>query len=322
MPAYVVDNHPGFLYRFDSIESLYWQRFSDPVLRSARRTGNEEIFPHYQCREAQAVAPLGYAVFRICFWKTLDDAFAQRNLCEESWVLQRIKFNHPSLDHYSCGDDEYLQESAYIFWGTFKIDSERPEWSPIGIPHTDIEILTPEGQWVPMNDARIFREHDPGWELRSNMGSPVQVRHEVLPNGSSLMMMRQMSGPWRTFLNSWADLHWLVEDLANSPQVDLFQCRWLYALETHDKIRVIDLNPIFAPRWRRGVSGLIDRMRKAPEGWYPAQWQVRSVSDQQEVADLYAALGLDDMRVRRNAWHYTNPDMIQAVLEESRRQGN
>lgn len=146
----------GYVYRHDEIKSLQEQRKTDKVLRAHRRYGTTAECKHHQVIAALKKASTGQGVYRICFWKNLECA-RQFLFKPSDNVIQRIKSDHKFLLSCNRDDDEHLSDCAFIYWKTTNVESKKKDWSPDGISHEDIEILLPDGSWVPMNDAEIFQ---------------------------------------------------------------------------------------------------------------------------------------------------------------------
>jgi len=300
-----------YIYRFDSIEALYWQRFSDKTLRARRSAGDEQFFSHFQVRDAHYAAQSGCAVFRMSFWKSLLDAKKQ-SLYKHDSALQRIKDDHPVISMFQRGDDEHLSKEAYLYWATMTIDEGNPDWSPVGISHDDIEVLLPDNTWVSMNQVGVLRDTEPDWStfwLQSFSGRdyPIQIKHGQSANGDYWALIRQRLGPWRVYLNNLTELAPLIEKVINECVSLPERCRWAYALEMHDRVMGIELFPKFVRRKRNGFICVMDYLRKID---HRGGWSVHLVHKSKKqmaeprVSNIYQSFGCSDLLVRGDNWVY------------------
>ena len=150
-----------YYYRYDFIGDLRTQAH-DPNLR-ARRIPSQEGASHQHHQLAAALGHLseGEALFRISMWKdeasaakyTLAECNSARNNGIAIPVLQRIRQDHPFFAYYHRDHDQHLAEFAWLFWRTAELTRGNAEWSLEGIPHDDIEVLQPDGAWVPFKQS-------------------------------------------------------------------------------------------------------------------------------------------------------------------------
>lgn len=292
-----------YLYRYDSVKALVEQRWSDKSLRGRRRTGGEAAFPHHQIRAAHAAAPMGQAVFALSFWKTLADAENQLSRHRTGSLLQRIRSDHPKLAMFNRGDDEYLIKEAYLCWATLPINQDNPEWSPEGIPHTDIEVRLPSGAWIGMEQVGALRETGDDWFGYRVPGpykdGPIHVKHSVDMEGHEWVLIRQQMGPWRKFDGQPSELRLLVQDFVTrfSPPTGV---RWAYALEAHDHISVEE----FFPRIEDQPTGFFH--------WFSKSTISRKVLipndvnglSKAQIESLYSGMGCADALMRGERWVY------------------
>lgn len=294
-----------YLYRFDRLDLLTNQRKTeDRLLRAARRTGSEKLFPHFQVKQAHDLVSVGQAVYRICFWKTLADALDWPG-ATDGWALQRVASDHSFFKDFGCGDDEYLPESALIFWGTFQVDDDCPDWSPVGIPHSDIDVLTPDGWWRQMDEVAFFRDQDPEWGVYHLGSSVLQVRTGRLAGAEQdWVFIRQRSGSGKTFLTDPYSLAPLITVIGDGLPVEPSGYRWAYAVEFPDQVVVKELQCQFVAEWPPGLRGWLARLRKQNAGVTGVVSRDRPWGDRRAVVALYASFGIEEMLWRGESWNY------------------
>lgn len=299
---------PRYLYRFDNLDSLRKQRLSDPALRGRRSLGNEPSFPHYQLRDELEKITDGYAVYRLSFWKTWEDLLVNLFSYKKGWAVQRIPENHPALSNFKRDHDEYLESSAWLYWNAFPINQDAPDWSPIGIPHTDIEVLHPNGSWMPMEQIPCLSEVAPeDWRtyyLNGYASDPKPI-HVATRTSTELsipinrVMIRQHAAPWISAISLPPELFSII---TNEFAISLESACWIYAVEHNDRTLAEEIYPrIYQPR-EPGLKGFINRIRKK----YPQKKIV--ISDNMnflpssKVEILYEAFGISEYLRRGDRW--------------------
>lgn len=299
-----------YLYRFDNLASLRKQRISDPVLRGRRSLGNEPFFPHHQIRSELAIINNENAVYRLSFWKTWDDMLLNLWSHQAGSALKRIPENHPSLCAFKRDHDEYLENYAWIYWNAMPVDLDNSDWSPIGIPHDDIEVLHPDGRWLPMNKIPCLSAiTEDGWKPYYVHGSYaptslyVATRNDI-ENGHTLVMICQCFGSLLHLLNSLHILTQLVaaviKDFAFSPEA----ARWIYTVEYDNQIRAEEFYPRFSTPQIGFLKGIINHFR----GMEPPQniaidYDTMHLSDS-EIQTLYELFGISEYIRRGEQWSY------------------
>jgi hypothetical protein len=215
---------------------------------------------------------------------------------------------NPVFSKFMRGDDEHLRKEAYLYWTTMPIDEEKPDWSPVGISHDDIEVLLPDNTWVSMNQVGVLRDTEPDWNtfwLRSSNGTdcPIQIKHGQCSDGDYWALIRQRFGPWSSIFNNFAELTPLIEKVINT-RVSLPEtCRWACALEMHDKVMGIELFPKFVQRKRNGLLGVMDYIQKIDRGWAVQLGDSERLA-KPIISSIYHSLGCSDLLVRGDKWIY------------------
>jgi len=162
---------PAYLYRYDALAVLRSFHHDDRI--RARRIRSVEGPPrdHHQLRDALAAVGDDEGVFALFMWKDLASAMPDLRFGAAVGpvpggrvdVFQRVRANHPFFARYKCGEDEYLPGRAWIYWATLPIRDD-PDWSEDGISFADIEVLLPDGRWVPFREAPCLDHRPlPGW---------------------------------------------------------------------------------------------------------------------------------------------------------------
>jgi hypothetical protein len=295
-------NHMSeFVYRIDCASSLYEQRLSDKTLRAKRKDGNEKEYPHHQIKKAHKYAPNGTAVFRLCFWKTLEDAL---NHCSPGWVVQRIKSDHNFLNSCERDYDEYFQDkSAYIFWKTMPVNQKNETWSPEGISHDDIEVLLPDGSWVPMSEVGIFRECDLGWERAGVEGNlTVQFKQKSLPDGN-WVFLRQRFGNAPIYSTNPSAFYPLIKSISSELPWQLNSVRWVWSYEMPTQVIARELFIVFYSHNRKGLLGIIDKFRSRKNENELKIMDEKNL-DESGIKKLYEGFNVSDILIRGYTWVY------------------
>ncbi|QEM66739.1 hypothetical protein FO488_00260 [Geobacter sp. FeAm09] len=292
-----------YVYRYDGFESLWKQRSNDKVLRGRRSTGDES-YRHDQVREAHSSIAEGSAVFRLSFWLNLEIAKSQVNyLHRQGSVIQRIKADHPVLGHFQRGEDQHLPGKADLYWATMAINEENPDWSPIGIPHDDIEVLLPDNTWLPMGQAGGFRDTEPGWEIFSDGGKNLlQIKQGQSNDGDCWVFIRQRSGLGGSAYNDSTMLTSPIETFVKAHALLPDRCRWGYALEMPDCVLAFEFFPRFMQRKRACLAGIADRLFKIDRGWEVKVGGDFTSLDQATTSNLYSGLGCAHLLIRGGNW--------------------
>jgi hypothetical protein len=300
-----------YLYRFDTISSLRAQRHHDPVLRGRRSSGNEKAFSHLQIKAAHSQAIDGEGVYRMSFWQSWDALRANSWAHAEGWVIQRICENHPILAGFERDEDEYLRGQAWLYWATLAVRVENPNWSSVGIPHSDIEVLHPNGSWMRMDDIlelsnRVSPEWETVWYRWGDTRYPIHYARRTLPNGEEAVFLRQAMGPWPSHLDNEWKHSGLLQHLHNhvwntDEQTPL---RWFFALESDDWIEVEEIYPNIKQTRTPGLRGILDRFR----GILPTEkWDVSITKETrrvrgQERSDLYSVFDASYVLFQDKDW--------------------
>lgn len=312
-----------YIYRFDSFESLRSQRRYDRRLRGRYATGNEETFHHHQVKVAQLAAPENAGVYRLSFWKSWD-ALRLNLWAQRKSVIQRVRIDHPVLqEHFTRGDDQYLEREAWLYWATLPIDLKNPEWSPVGIPHEDIEVLHPHGRWLGMDEIPELGETaSAGWETYRfqtyDRSFPIHAAVGKLASGDEAVLLRKPIGPHPNSYSTLAPyLHEVVSDLVRSGRTHQIDVRWFLALESHNFVSVEELSMTIEKQggWSRRLRAFLTGREVHPElivgmpqDGYPL--------DNQAAQALYDAFGIGYATNYTDFWTYPHLVPSQAEVEQ------
>lgn len=250
-------------------------------------------------------------VYRLSFWKTWDDLILNLWSHQVGCAVQRIPENHPVLAAFKRDHDEYIENSAWFYWNAMPVDSANPNWSPIGIPHADIEVLHPDGRWLSMDQIPCLSDTPvDGWKTyfinsHSPNSTPIHTASIESPEDCmTWVMFRQPVGPWMHVLGAPRILSQLVATVASDSGIPLEAARWVFTVEHDDGIRADEVYPrLFQPR-ESGLKGFINRLR----GQEPPQKIV--VDDdtrhlpKAEVETLYETFGIPENLRRGGRWSY------------------
>lgn len=308
-----------YLYRFDNLENLRKQRHGDPVLRGRRSSGNEEFFPHSQIREENNRIENGKAVYSLSFWKTWDDLLVNLYGHQTGCVVQRIPENHPELSKFKRDHDEYLKSFAWLYWNAMPINPNNPDWSPIGVPHKDIDVLHPNGKWMPMDQIQCLSVNPPDdWKAyylnTYSSGQKLVHASKRYTRGHIWVMLWQRTAPLIFAVNLPQKLFTLVADDLSIP---LESARWIHVVEHSDSIGAEEIIPsIHLPR-EPGLRGFINRLCKI----HPPLEIIGSDNTKSllpsETEMLYEVFGISEYLCRGDRWsnvHLLPPlEMIQKI---------
>lgn len=310
-----------YLYRFDSLEALRRQRISDPVLRGRRSYGDESTFSHQQVRTEMATIKEGEGVYRLSFWKTWDCLHLNLWSHHNGHAVQRISENHPVLAAFKRDHDEYIENYAWLYWNAMHVDTANPNWSPVGIPHADIEVLHPDGRWLPMDKMPCLSDTPvDGWKTyyihgHSSNSTPIHTAATGSnENGVTWLMFRQPASPWMNVFGAQRILSQLVTAVASDAGIRPEAARWILAVEHADRVRAYEFYPRFFQPRESGLRGLINRLC----GQEPPQEIV--VDDDKrhlpeaEIETLYEAFGIPEHLRRGERWSYKH---LLLPLEET-----
>lgn len=146
----------AYVYRYDNWASH--MHLEGAQLRANHWSLKKGSHPHRSLIVNEEKLPNGYGLFRICFWKNEEAMlrWGSASLWPELNVLQRVREDHPFLKTFTREVDDYLVESAWLYWKTANL-LEGQEWSIDGIPKSDIEVLDFDGVWRPYDQSEIMR---------------------------------------------------------------------------------------------------------------------------------------------------------------------
>lgn len=149
----------AYVYRYDNWASH--MHMEGGQLRARHWSLKKGSHPHRSLIESEKILPAGRGLFRISFWK--NEQAMLRWASSSHWsalqVLQRVRDDHPFLQTFTKEADDYLEESAWLYWKT----SDRTEnqgWSIDGIHKDDVEVLDFDGVWCPYEQSEIMRPEE------------------------------------------------------------------------------------------------------------------------------------------------------------------
>jgi len=85
--------------------------------------------------------------------------WASSLLWSELPVLQRVRADHPFLQTFTKEVDDYLTESAWLYWKKATL-AEGQGWSVDGISKSDLEVLDFDGVWRPYDKSQIMQPEE------------------------------------------------------------------------------------------------------------------------------------------------------------------
>jgi len=310
-----------YLYRYDSLDKLREQRvdLADPFLRGRRSIGNEAVNPHHQVITEMKTMADGYSVYRLSFWKSWPALLLNIWSGSTKNAIQRIPEDHPALIHFKRDHDQYLKDTAWFFWNAMPTNTVKPNWSPEGIPHEVIEVLHPDGRWLPMSQVPCLNDLIlDGWKsYRIEGGYKENILQVDVRNGvgddKSVVMVRQLNN-WAASLTNTPELlskliELIVIDFALSPN----DARWFYSVEATDTICIEEFYPIaYKPK-----VGTMERLANffnnvmVPE-IIKVESRTRILPDG-EIESLYERFDLKEFLLRGEKWAYKH--LIQTYEE-------
>jgi len=301
-----------YLYRYDSLDKLREQRAdpADPFLRGKRSIGDEVDYPHHQVITEMKTIADGYTVYRLSFWKSWPALLLNIWSGSTKSAIQRIPEDHPALRSFKRDHDEYLENTAWFFWNAMPTNTEKPNWSPVGIPHEDIEVLHPDGRWLPMSQIPCLNHTIlTGWiSYRIEGGYQDNLLQVAVRNGvgedKSVVMVRQPNNWAATLTNSPELLAKLIEQIVRDFALTPNEARWFYSVETTDTIRIEEFYLIaYQPK--------VGRMKKLANFFnkvaVPEKVKVKSktrILPDCEIELLYGRFDLKEFLLRGEKWTY------------------
>ncbi|MCP1671333.1 hypothetical protein J2T34_001812 [Kerstersia gyiorum] len=231
-------------------------------------------------------------------------------------MVQRVSEDHHCLKDFRRGEDEYLQDCAWLYWTIQDINPGNPDWSPIGIPHTDIEVLHPDGQWLNMEDIPVLTHHTKQNWKSVDFGMPVE-RYPVYwavkqrSNGEQIVLIRQPYRVGRCHIecndeHAQIILHILRECAFSSRNIS--RTRWFYAHESGDYIVSEELQPVI----RRGLKGYLKKLiARWNTNMLHCDWNVSlpksgSFCRDSQTDELYKEFNLAGLLLRGERWTYVD----------------
>lgn len=146
----------AYVYRYDNWVSHMHMEGAE--LKARHWSLKKGSHPHKSLIANEEILPTGKGLFRISFWKNEQAMlrWASAGLWPELQVMQRVREDHPFLQTFTKEIDDYLEESAWLYWKTADL-AEGQGWSVDGIPKRDIEVLDFDGVWRPYDQSEIMR---------------------------------------------------------------------------------------------------------------------------------------------------------------------
>lgn len=262
-------------------------------------------------------------MYCLFFWNDLDSMRANAYSMMKGSVLHRVRADHPVLKRFKSGEDEFLKGMATMYWQAMVANKDNPHYSPIGIPHSDIEVLHPDGRWKTMGQIPILSDAThAGWtanivEANGNVRlvfSRMATRPVINSDGSTsyrteaCVLLRHPAGGGISFLGMLELLEPLVLNLATPHTMNvLSQLRWFYAYEDLEEVRVQEFFPIFHRRKKSGLKQIALEWLDVPKkiiDWVTFNDRSPHSLADKEVADLYRLFGCSEALIRGNKWSY------------------
>lgn len=312
-----------YLYHFGNLSRLISYRRSDPFLRAREHDGTEPVWLHRQVVDTLPSLKEGERVYCLFFWNDLDSMRANAYSMMKGSVLHRVRADHPVLKRFKSGEDEFLKGMATMYWQAMVANKDNPHYSPIGIPHSDIEVLHPDGRWKTMGQIPILSDAThAGWtanivEANGNVRlvfSRMATRPVINSDGSTsyrteaCVLLRHPAGGGISFLGMLELLEPLVLNLATPHTMNvLSQLRWFYAYEDLEEVRVQEFFPIFHRRKKSGLKQIALEWLDVPKkiiDWVTFNDRSPHSLADKEVADLYRLFGCSEALIRGNKWSY------------------
>lgn len=297
-----------YLYRHDSLDALRSQRRSDRVLRGRRRTGDEEFFPHHQAAMGHANLKAGEGVFCLSFWKSWSIMCTHRR---NGWVVQRIRADHPALEAFQRDDDEYLEQEAWIYWATMRLNPEKPDWAPNGIPHEDIEVLKPDGTWAGMDDIPALNDGaESGWTtlkfISGEWEFPIHIRAGNVATGERVVLLRKPIGPWpNQFIMLTGAVIEVIETLLDvEPDLCSRDVRWIFSQETTDGVVAEEIFPVVRPPRASWLARLTGQRSTWLRAWRIALPDGSVFLSADETRRIYVAFAIENALDYQARWNY------------------
>lgn len=157
-----------YIYRNDYTAKL--RAIRDACFRARRWHGDSGSFPHKLLRSQLDQLSDDHAIYRICFWTTLDLALKDRGNYEPGTTLVRcLKSEVVAAGFNESWDDGLNQEEAYLFWISEPLAQGNQVLSDASIPFSRFEALV-DNDWRPFlghisPPERVVPEHQVGEEV-------------------------------------------------------------------------------------------------------------------------------------------------------------
>ena len=293
-----------YLYRVDTIKAVSLQRLTDPVLRGRRTTGSEAYHPHKQIAQEVEQLRAGEAVFQLFFWKDWSALMANVWSHLSGGIIQRVRADHDALQRFKRDDDQYLSRDSFIFWGRFPVEDPGLKWSPVGIPHTDIEVLHPDGYWTGMDSVPALSEN-PGysWACAAPIrgGGPLWWTICGRPGDYMKRLWVVIRQPRPLGRHTQTEL---IASITERENLDPAAVRWIQTYETSDAVTAEE---VFVKVWpAKPTPG--DRFKQLLGRPTPRRATFTDAHslplEADDVDSLYAGLGLSEWLRRGARWDY------------------
>lgn len=138
-----------YIYRIDYTAKL--RAIPDDCHRARRWDGRPGSIPHKLLRSQLDQLNDAQAIYRICFWATLELAVKDRRFYDSDNTLARcLKSDLIVAGLNESWDDGLESGEAYLFWITESLDESNQAFSKASIPFSRFETLV-DGNWVPLS---------------------------------------------------------------------------------------------------------------------------------------------------------------------------
>lgn len=302
-----------YYYRFDPIQRLIEQCRSDSEFRARRTFGTEPYHPHHQIRSAMKTVSDGEGAFQISFWRNWESMRPFLRQVGDGSVIQRVRKDHEFFRHFERDVDEFLKKEAWFFWNVFRLEQPDVRWSPVGIPHCDIEVLHPDGRWLALDATSISEKATvPGWRISGYCVKPV-IGQISLWTSEWTQQLHKSAVYWVVIRQPYGSIDPDVQQQviavhAEQSCVDPNSVRWVHARESGEDVYAEESFPTFLEHREPGLKGLWNRCC----GQRPKRsWDIKFLRPPEplpaaEIDRLYTALGLSDWLLRGKRWRYAD----------------
>ncbi|MEY2117097.1 hypothetical protein [Rhodanobacter sp. FW106-PBR-R2A-1-13] len=326
-----------YVYRIDTLDNLRTKGADDHLRARRIRTQSGTSFRHHQLEHALAAAPAGHGIFRLSMWRDIDAARRELQMpialgwseATSTPVLQRVRADHPFLARMERGEDEHLPGKAWLYWSTDPLKGD-PDWSAAGIAHADIDVLEPDGTWLPYPAASFQESAVPSdWDAHELdltetgrhhyrfVARTLPAAHVGAGDDDWLLVRQRAGGQARPAFHPLSeDFHVpLVASLLRSKPALRTAGRLVVAVESGSSVMAVELD---LRRWATQPS-LKDSLRAwwrgtSPSALHHIALPDARVMDSALLRRIYTAAGCASALAGDRRWEYTQ-SVVDALPE-------